>query len=243
LVTLFLYGALGATFFFLPLNLIQVQHYTPTAAGAALLPLILIIFLLSRWAGGLVARYGARLPLVIGPVIAASGFALFALPSIGGSYWRTFFSPVVVLGIGMAISVAPLTTTVMNAVAEARAGVASGINNAVARAAGLLAIAIFGAVMLLSFQNHLAPRTAALQLAPPTAQAIEAQLTKLAGAEIPADLSAETRHHLREAIDLSFVAGFRVMAEIAAALALASAMVALFMIEPDGQLSRRSTQR
>jgi EmrB/QacA subfamily drug resistance transporter len=232
LVTLFLYGALGATFFFLPLNLIQVQHYAATAAGAALLPLILIIFLLSRWAGGLVARYGARPPLVIGPLIAAAGFGLFALPSIGGSYWRTFFPAVVVLGVGMAISVAPLTTTVMNSVPQDRGGVASGINNAVARAAGLLAIAIFGAIMLHIFEEHLAPRVAALELPATAARAIEDQRAKLAGAEIPADLPAETRDQLRAAIDRSFVAGFRVIAVMGAGLALASAMTALLMIAP-----------
>ena len=232
LVTLFLYGALGATLFFLPLNLIQVQHYAPTAAGAALLPLILIIFLLSRWAGGLVARYGARLPLVVGPLIAATGFALFARPSIGGSYWLTFFPAVIVLGVGMAISVAPLTTTVMNSVAESRAGVASGINNAVARAAGLLAIAIFGAVMLQTFQHHLAPRLAALHMPPPVSQAIEDQRIKLAGAEIPPDLAAEARDQLHDAIDRSFIAGFRVTAIMGAALALASAITALLMIAP-----------
>jgi EmrB/QacA subfamily drug resistance transporter len=238
LVTLFLYGALGATLFFLPLNLIQVQHYAPTAAGAALLPLILIIFLLSRWAGGLVARYGARLPLVIGPLIAAAGFAFFALPSIGGNYWRTFFPAVIVLGVGMAVSVAPLTTTVMNAVAEARAGIASGINNAVARAAGLLAIAIFGAAMVQSFQNHLAPRMTALHLPPPIAQAIEDQRTRLAGAEIPSDPTAETRHQIRDAIDRSFIDGFRVTAVMCATLALASAITALLMIAPRDQANR-----
>lgn len=238
LVTLFLYGALGATFFFLPLNLIQVQHYAPTAAGAALLPLILIIFLLSRWAVGLVARYGARLPLVIGPLLAATGFALFARPSIGGSYWWTFFPAVVVLGVGMAISVAPLTTTVMNSVAQSRAGVASGINNAVARAAGLLAIAIFGAIMLHSFQLHLAPRVAALQLPPAALQTIEEQRMKLAGAEIPSDLSPETRQQVRTAIDQSFVAGFRVIAAMGAALALASAITALLMIAPETKANR-----
>src|SRR5207244_10064448 len=81
-LTLLLYGALGGTLFFLPLNLIQVQHYSATAAGAAFLPFILIMFLLSRWAGGLVERYGSNIPFVIGPLIAAVGFALCTLPGV-----------------------------------------------------------------------------------------------------------------------------------------------------------------
>ena len=230
LLTFLLYGALGGTLFFLPLNLIQVQRYTPTAAGAALLPLILIIFALSRWAGGLVGKFGPKLPLVGGPVIAAAGFALFMRPNVGGSYWMTFFPAVVVLGIGMAISVAPLTTTVMNSIAPNRVGVASGINNAVSRSAGLFAIAVFGVVMLHAFNPTLDRKLNRLTLPPTVQQSMQDQRTKLAGISLPEEIDGSTRQEIQRAIDESFVHGFRLVMAIGALLALASGMSALLLI-------------
>src|SRR5204862_2633007 len=124
-LTLLLYAALSVILFLVPLNLIQVQRYTATAAGAALLPFPVIMFALSRWSGGLVARVGGRIPLTVGPATAALGLVLYARPGTGGSYWTTFFPAVVVLGFGMAVTVAPLTTTVMGAVDSRHAGGAS----------------------------------------------------------------------------------------------------------------------
>ncbi len=234
LLTFLLYGALGGLFFFLPFNLIQVQGYTPTEQAATFVPFILLMFLLSRWAGGLVNRYGAKLPLVVGPVITAIGFALFALPGItsgAGSYWTTFFPAVVVMGIGMSITVAPLTTTVMGAVEQRHAGTASGINNAVSRTAGLLAIAVLGIVVLSVFTNSLDSRLATLHLSPGVRQLIEVQHTRLAGITIPTNVSDEVRVALTRAIDESFLSGFRLVALICAALALASALSAWLLVE------------
>jgi len=230
LLTLFLYSALSGMFFFFPMNLIQVQKYTATAAGAASLPFIVLMFVMSRWSGGLVDRYGARRPLVAGPIVAAMGFALFAVPSIGAGYWTTFFPAVVVLGLGMAISVAPLTTTVMNSVAADRAGVASGVNNAVSRLAGVLAIAILGIVMLGTFNRHLTGDLAQVNVSREIRQEITSQEMKLAAIEVPAKIDVAAKEAIRRSIDESFIAGFRVVMLIASGLALASAATAWLVI-------------
>lgn len=231
LLTLVLYGALSGALFFVPFNLIQVQGYSATAAGASLVPYIVLMSLLSRWSGGLVTRYGAKLPLVAGPIISAIAFALLALPGVGGSYWTTFFPGMTVLGLGLAITVAPLSTTVMGAVEARHVGVASGINNAVARVAGLLAIAVMSVIILFAFSSALESRLTRLQLPTSTSQAIDAQRVALAAIEVPAGLPAGEARRIRQSIDESFVTGFRAVCWVAGGLALAGALIAWLMIE------------
>jgi EmrB/QacA subfamily drug resistance transporter len=239
LLTLFLYAALGGAMFFLPLNLIQLQGYSATAAGAALLPFILLFSFMSRWAGGLVERWGPKKPLFVGPLIVGLAFVLLALPGQGGSYWTTFFPGIVLLGLGMATSVAPLTTVVMTSVSDDRAGVASGVNNAVARVAALLAIAVFGVVMLHAFNSALDRRLDILGLPPESQRQLNNDRAKLAAMEPPSTLSPETATGVRLSIIDSFIVGFRRLLTLAAALAVLGAIITWLVIEntPPGQSS------
>jgi EmrB/QacA subfamily drug resistance transporter len=230
LLTLWLYAALGGGLFFLPLNLIQVQGYSATAAGAALLPFVLIMFVLSRWAGRLVDQVGPRRPLIIGPLIAAAGFAGLALPSTGGSYWSSFLPAIAVLGLGMAVTVAPLTTTVMNAVGPDAAGTASGVNNAVSRVAALLAIAIFGGVMAWAFESALDESLRAAKLPDGLVNEVLAQRSRLAAVELPGGIDPAYEAAIQRAVAEAFVAGFRWVMAISAALAVASAVAAALLI-------------
>jgi EmrB/QacA subfamily drug resistance transporter len=228
LLTLFLYAALGIFFFLFPLELIQVRGYSAFATGAAVLPLIVLMFALSRWSGGLVARYGPRTPLIVGPLIAAIGFAVFTFTSIGGSYWKTFFPAIIVLGFGMAVTVAPLTTVVMSSVDQDHAGTASGINNAVARIASVLAIAVLGVVMVKAFDLRLMHQLANRGLPSDVLREIQSRATRLAGMELPTNLDATTAAAIRSAINHAFVFGFRVIMLICSGLAAASGAMARF---------------
>jgi EmrB/QacA subfamily drug resistance transporter len=225
IVTLFMYGALGGVFFFLPFALIQVYGYTATEAGATLLPVILIIFILSRWAGGLTDKYGARVPLVAGTVIGAAGYALIAILRGDGSFVSTFLPGIVLIGIGLALSIAPLTTAVMNAVHVEYSGTASGINNAMARMAGLMTIAVFGIVMLHAFNGYLDRGMDAAGVPPEVRELLKGERIKLAGAEIPESLGQKVRTELQRLVRNSFVGGFDILLYLAAGLSLLSAAV------------------
>ena len=238
LLTLLLYAGLGGSLYFFPFVLIQVHGYSATAAGSAFLPFIIITFLMSRWAGGLVTRYGAKLPLIIGPSVAAVGFVLFALPGTGGSYWTTFFPAVVVQGLGMSLVIAPLTTTALNSVEGRHSGLASGVNNAVSRTAGLLSIAVLGIFVFAAFSGGLDSRIENLDLTPEQRAALESEKVDLGGAEIPEGVESRTATSIERAVDESFVGAFRLAMYIAAALAIASALAAAILIEGKGSVAR-----
>jgi hypothetical protein len=225
--------------FFLPFVLIQVHGYAPSEAGAALLPLILLIAATSRWAGGLTARLGVRPLLVVGPAIAAAGFLLLSLPGAGGSYWTTWFPGLAVLGFGMGVTVAPLTTAVMGSVSAQNAGAASGINNAVARTAGLLAIAVLGAVVVKRFDAALAHALDAMAIPAEARAAVWAERSKLAGAAVPQGLGAGSAAAVRQAIDGAFVEAVRTAMRFSAALAALASISAWATIEPAARLTPR----
>jgi len=189
---------------------------------------------LSGWAGRLVDQVGPRRPLMIGPLIAAVGFAAFAIPGTGGTYWSTFFPAIVVLGIGMTVTVAPLTTTVMNAVGPDAAGTASGVNNAVSRMAALLAIAMFGSLMAWAFDASLYDALQAMKLPDNAAAIVQGQRSALAALELPPHIDPASAAAIHRAVGDAFVAGFRWIMASSAALALASALIAAIFVASDG---------
>jgi EmrB/QacA subfamily drug resistance transporter len=230
LLTLLLYAGVGGAFFFLPFALIRLHGYTAAAAGAAFLPFPLVMTVLSRWSGGLIDRFGARKPLIVGPAIAAAGFALLARPGLDAVYWSDVFPPMVVLGVGMAVSVAPLTTAVINAVPAAHVGVASGINNAVADIATLLAVGLFGAAGVAVFGAALDAGLAGASLPAEALAALATIKQTLAGTGLPAALAPDARSTLDAAIAAALLVSFRIQMLAAAALALLGSLCAALTI-------------
>jgi EmrB/QacA subfamily drug resistance transporter len=223
LVTLLLYFALSGVLFFLPFELIRGRGYSATAAGAALLPFPIVMGLLSGRAGALADRYGARLPLTLGPLVAAVGFLLLAVPMPSASYWGSLLPALLVLAGGMTITVAPLTTAVMGAVGSDYAGTASGVNNAVARVAGVLAIAVLSLVFIAVYDGTL--RGAASRLG--------------ASGDLPADLldalsgSPLPTGTLGEAGRAALLGAFQAVALLGAGCAACSGLIAWRMMQSD----------
>ncbi|HVN56032.1 MAG TPA: MFS transporter [Anaerolineaceae bacterium] len=243
LLTLFLYGALAVMSFFLSLNLIQVQGYSKTQAGLAFLPFVVLLTLLSRWAGGLVDRSGPRLPLILGPTIVGLGFLWTAFTGVTPgpqAYWTTFFPGMTLVGVGMGLVVAPLTTSVMGSVPNHYSGTASGVNNAVSRTAGVLAIAIIGALALILFSNTLQSQASPLHLPPQAQSDLQREAKNLAGAQPPASVGKQNRQAVEKAIKISFTEAFKIVFIVNAVLAFLSALMAFFLVEND---YRRSAER
>lgn len=230
LYTFLLYATLGGSLYFLPFALIDAQNYSPTTAGAALLPFVFMQFFASRWSGGLVARIGARTPLAIGAIAVACGFALFARVGLGGSYWTTYFPGALALGLGGVFFVAPLTTLVMDAVDRSRSGIASGINNAIARTASLLAIAVLGIVYAGVFSTTFSDCVRAASVAAPTRVLVAANPGRFATGIVPADVPRSDRAVVGLAMREGTIAGFRVVMLLSAGISLAAALMALLFV-------------
>jgi EmrB/QacA subfamily drug resistance transporter len=234
LLTFGLYGALSAGTFFLSLNLVQAQGYPMAIAGLVFTPFALILTAMSRWAGGLVDKAGPRLPLIVGPAIAGAAFLFMAFSGLSegpSRYWVTFFPGIVLLGVGMGITVAPLSTAVMSSVATHFAGTASGINNAVSRTAGVLVIAVVGAIALLLFSGALQARSSVLDISGAARSALTAEASRLGAASVPSEVSPEKTAAVQVAIRLAFVDMFRVIMLICTALAWIGAALAGLFVE------------
>jgi hypothetical protein len=237
LLTLLLYAALGGALFFVPFNLIQVQGYSASAAGAALLPFVLLVSTLSRRAGALATRIGPRPLLVAGPLITAGAFLLLMRIGIGGSYWHTFFPGMLGLGLGMGLTVAPLTTAVMAAVDARHGGLASGINNAAARTAGLLAVAALGVLLLHQFDRSLGVALASMSLPAQAMGAVDEQRSRLGGADFSAFAPA-LRDRLQAAFQGAYLSGFRALMLACAALAALGGAAGLLVIPEAGTIPK-----
>lgn len=236
LLTLFLYGALAGALFFLPLNLIQIQGYNEVIAGIATLPITVALILMSGWAGGLVDSVGPRPPLIGGPALVGVGFIALSIPGITSgvsAYWWTYFPGMLLMGVGMGLTVAPLTTSALGSVPQRNSGVASGVNNLMSRAAGVLAVAMMGGLALVTFSGTLQASTDDLALREDSREQLIANSGDLARTQIPDSVSDTDATAVKSAIDTSFVTTFRLMMWIGAALAFLSAILAFIMVEAE----------
>jgi EmrB/QacA subfamily drug resistance transporter len=224
--TFLLWAALSGALFFVPFRLLQIQDFDPLQAGFAMLPFVVVVSLLSRWAGRLSDRLGPRLPLSIGASLAGVGFLLLMLPDARSSYLQGFLPGLLSIGLGMGTCIAPVTVAALNAAGPAHVGIASAINNMAARTGGLIAIACFGLVLAARFDAALGHALTALDLPSTLLQQLTAQRGKLAAAVLPSGLTPDQQLAVTLAIKQSFVHGYRWVMAVAAIMAFVSAWVA-----------------
>jgi EmrB/QacA subfamily drug resistance transporter len=241
LVTLLFYMALTGSLYFLPFLMMQVHGYSAFAAGSVFLPFVAMALLLGRLSGRIVARFGTKVPLVVASLAVVAGLLMFALPGVEhGSYWTAFFPAMVVQGFGMALVITPLTTVALSSVEAEHSGLASGVNNVMARGAGLLAVAVLGVFAYGAFSATLDARLESMDLSGEVRSELEAAKADLGAAEAPESVNAETAARIEHAIDESFIAAFRAVMLISAGLALMSALAAALLV---GDWRARSTSR
>lgn len=237
-VTLLLYLNLAGLGFFLPLFLIQVRGFSATAAGAASLPMVALLFLASGWSGRLHDRVGPKLPVAAGALVTAAALLLFVVLADAPGFLVAVTVPMTVMGAGMALLVAPLTTTVMAAAPDALAGTASGINNAISRVAGLLAIGVLGVVMLSTFAGRLEVELGNAALPAGTQRQMLAETSHLAGMALPEGLTGRQAEQARAAIDAAFTTGFlRILSLMVVLAVLAAALAAVTLPGRDRRAS------
>ena len=240
LVTLLFYMALTGSLYFLPFFMMQVHGYSAIIAGSVFLPFVAMAFLLGRLSGRIVARFGTKVPLVAASLAVVLGLLLFALVGVEhDSYWTSFFPAMVVQGFGMALVITPLTTVALGSVESEHSGLASGVNNAMARVAGLLAVAVLGVFAYGAFSATLDTHLEGMNLSGGVRSELEAAKADLGAAEAPKGVDARTAAKIESAIDVSFVAGFRTVMVVSAGLALASALAAALLVG-DGRVRSAS---
>jgi len=233
LLTLFLYAGLGACMLFLSLNLVQVQGYSQLQSGLTFLPFTLLMVMLARFAGKLADIHGPRLFLIVGPATAGVGMLLLSFVTLTkgiDEYWTTFFPGIVVFGLGMSFTVAPLTATVMGSVSDRFSGTASGINNAITRIANVFANAIFGTLAVLFFSASMQQRLEKVSLPGPVKDQVLAQSANLGNAKPPKDIPASEQTMVREYYHGSFIDAYKRIMLISSGLCFAGALMSVLFI-------------
>jgi len=235
LLTFFLYAGLGAGMLFLSLNMVQAQRYSQLQSGLTFLPFTVLMITLARYAGGLADKHGPRWLLIIGPAVAGAGLLIlsFVKQTNGpGDYWTTFFPGVLVFGLGMSFTVAPLTTAVMGSVSDHFSGTASGINNAVTRISNVFANAIFGALAVLFFSGALQREIKPMSLNPTEKQMVMKQANNLGNANVPKQTGAHHATLIEQAYHNSFIDAYGKIMRISAGLGFLGALMSFVFIKP-----------